>query len=80
MENIALKESVLLNSLKPNEYAKIKEISGGCGAKKRLYELGLHKGAFFKVEKNDFGPLILNISGNKLAVGRCLASQVTVER
>lgn len=68
-----------LNLLKPNEYGKIKEISGGCGAKKRLYELGLHKGAFFKVVKNDFGPIILNISGHKLALGRGLASHVFVE-
>ena len=80
MENIALKENISLNYLKPNEYGKVKEISGGCGAKKRLYELGLHKGAFFKVVKNDFGPLILNISGNKLALGRGLASYVFVER
>lgn len=68
-----------LNLLKPNEFGKIKEISGGCGAQKRLYELGLHKGAIFKVVKNDFGPIILNISGNKLALGRGLASYVYVE-
>lgn len=73
-------ENISLNHLKPNEYGKVVDICGGCGAKKRLYELGLHKGAFFKVEKNDFGPLILNISGNKLALGRGLASQVSVQR
>lgn len=82
MENIninTLKSHSSLNSLKPDEYGKIKEICGGCGAKKRLYELGLHKGAIVKVVKNDFGPLILNISGNKLALGRGLASQVMIE-
>ena len=73
-------ENIALNFLKPNEYGKVIEIGGGCGAKKRLYELGLHKGAFFKVEKNDLGPLILNISGNKLALGRGLASYVLVQR
>ncbi len=68
-----------LNFLKANDYGKIREISGGCTAKKRLYELGLHKGAIFKVVKNDFGPIILNISGNKLALGRGLASHVFIE-
>lgn len=66
--------------LKPNECGRIKEISGCCKAKKRLYELGLHKSACVKVVKNDFGPIILNLSGNKLALGRGLASQVMVER
>lgn len=68
-----------LNFLKPNDLAKISDIAGGCGVKKRLYELGLHKGANFKVVKNDFGPIILSLSGHKLALGRCLAASVLVE-
>lgn len=69
-----------LISLKPNDYAKMKDISGGDEVIKRLCELGLHEGALFKVEKNDFGPIILNISGNKLALGRGLAASVMVEK
>lgn len=69
-----------LVSLKPNECGKIKEISGCCKAKKRLYELGLYKNACVKVIKNDFGPLILNLSGNKLALGRGLACHIIVDR
>ncbi|WMM24584.1 FeoA family protein [Tissierella sp. MB52-C2] len=68
-----------LASLKPKECGRIKEISGCCKAKKRLYELGLHKNACVKVVKNDFGPIIINLSGNKLALGRGLASQVFIE-
>ena len=52
---------------------------GAFGVKKRLYELGLHKGACFKVVKNDYGPIILCLSGHKLALGRGLASSVMVE-
>ncbi|SCG82597.1 hypothetical protein DW1_0990 [Proteiniborus sp. DW1] len=73
-------DKISLASLKSNEYGRVKEIFGGCKAKKRLYELGLYKNACVKVEKNDFGPLILNLSGNKLALGRGLASHVIVER
>lgn len=68
-----------LNFLKQNDLAKISDIAGGCGVKKRLYELGLHKGANFKVVKNDFGPIILSLSGHKLALGRGLAASVLVE-
>jgi len=68
-----------LSNLKPNEYGRIKGILQNGRVNKRLYELGLYKNAVVKVVKNDFGPLILNISGNKLALGRGLASQVLVE-
>lgn len=70
---------VYLSSLKPNEYGKIKGVLSGCKANKRLYELGLYRNAIVKVVKNDFGPIILNLSGNKLALGRGLASKVLVE-
>lgn len=69
-----------LNFLKQNDCARITAIDGGCGVTKRLYELGLHKGALFKVVKNDFGPIILSLSGNKLALGRGLATSVLVEK
>ncbi len=70
---------IYLSSLKPNEYGRIKEIISGNKANKRLYELGLYKNAIIKVVKNDFGPIILNLSGTKLALGRGLASKVLVE-
>ncbi len=70
---------VSLDSLKPNHYGKIRLIDGCGKARKRLYELGLYKDATVKVVKNDFGPVILNLSGNKLALGRKLASKVIVE-
>jgi Fe2+ transport system protein FeoA len=71
---------VSLNCLKPKETGKVMEISGGCGARKRLYELGLNKGADIKVIKNDFGPIILSLSGNKLALGRGLALNIMISK
>lgn len=73
-------EEVALTFLKPNETGKIKEIIGGGMAKKRLFELGLNKGAEIKMVKNDIGPVILYLSGHKLALGRGLASKVIIER
>ena len=72
--------AVSLALLKPNEMGIVKEISGCCDARKRLYELGLNKGANVKMIKNDIGPVILNISGYKLALGKGLASKIVIEK
>ena len=72
-------ENIHLINFKPEQCGRIKEISGGCQARKRLYELGLNKGAQVKMIKNDFGPVILNIYGNKLALGRGIASHILME-
>lgn len=72
-------ENIHLINFKPEQCGKIKGISGGCQARKRLYELGLNKGAQVKMVKNDFGPVILNLSGNKLALGRGIASHIIME-
>lgn len=67
-----------LIQLKTNEIAVIGEI-GSCGsARKRLYELGLNKGTKITMVKNDIGPVILNVYGHKLALGRGLASKIMV--
>lgn len=78
VENIAVNHTNLL-SIKPNKSCTVKEIAS-CGmARRRLCELGLNKGTPIKVIKNDFGPIILNIYGHKLALGRGLAKKILVE-
>lgn len=72
-----MKDNALIY-LRPDEKATISEISNCGHARKRLYELGLNKGAKVTMVKNDFGPLILNINGHKLALGRGLASKIMV--
>lgn len=79
IQNIEL-ENISLDILKPNECARIKEINGGHAACKRLFELGLNRGSEVKMMKNDYGPVILYLSGHKLALGRGLANKVIVER
>lgn len=73
-------EYIDLASLKPNEFGQIREIVGGGAIRKRMYELGLNKGAKIKMVKNDFGPVILDISGSKLALGRGIALKIMVQR
>lgn len=74
-----MKEIALVDLL-PNEEGRIKEISDGRNVNKRLFELGLNRGAKIKVVKNDIGPVILNLSGNKLALGRGLASKIYIQK
>lgn len=64
--------------LKANEKAIIGQIDSCGSARKRLYELGLNKGAKVTMVKNDIGPVILNLYGHKLALGRGLASKIIV--
>jgi ferrous iron transport protein A len=68
-----------LSILKPNETGIIKEVSGCGTAQRRLYELGLNKGTEVRMVKNDIGPVILNLYGHKLALGRGLASIIVIE-
>lgn len=69
-----------LASLGENEECKILEIDRCGHAQKRLYELGLYKSAKVKVLKNDVGPIIISISGCKLALGRNLAKHIQITK
>lgn len=75
-----MNNSNILTDLTSEEKGQIVEISRGCTANKRLHELGLYKGVNFTVLKNDMGPVILRIAGNKLALGRGLAEKVLVKQ
>lgn len=73
-------EEVALIDMHPNETGIVKDIVGGTQVKKRLYELGLNRGSEIRVIKNDIGPVILAMSGNKLALGKGLASKIIIQR
>lgn len=70
--------SMTLANLHPGQEAIVREIAAGNYATKRLYELGFNTGANLKVVKNDRGPIIVSLSGNKIALGRGLAEKVMV--
>lgn len=67
-----------LTKLHSGKSCKIKKINAGMNATKRLYEMGLNTGSKIKVVKNDIGPVIVSIYGNKIAVGRGLAEKILV--
>jgi len=68
-----------LTQLNSGQKCKIQKISAGFNATKRLYEMGLNTGAKVEIIKNDIGPIIVSLYGNKVAVGRGLAEKILVE-
>ena len=66
----------LLTTLGKGEEGRVKTIRAGRHATKRLYEMGFNSGALVKVVKNDAGPVIVSLKGNKVALGRGLASKI----
>ncbi len=68
----------LLN-LKQGDVGKIKLIGAGRYATRRLYEMGLTVGTPIKIIKNDAGPVIVSLAGNKVALGRGLAEKIKLE-
>lgn len=71
-------ETITLTKLNSGKKCRIKKINAGMKATKRLYELGLNTGSKIEVVKNDIGPVIVSIYGNKIALGRGLAEKIIV--
>jgi len=68
-----------LLSLKVGEKGVVVRILGGQGACKRLNELGFVPGTEVKlVNKISSGPVMIQVKGSKLALGRGLANKVEV--
>ena len=67
-----------LSQLNPGDKGRVHEIDAGGYATRRLYEMGFNTGSNVKVIKNDRGPLIVSLSGNKIAVGRGLAQKIII--
>lgn len=59
---------------------RVDSINAGRRASKRLYEMGFNTGASVKVVKNDSGPIIVSLNGNKVALGRGLAGKILLEK
>lgn len=70
-----------LTEVKAGKKVIIKQISGGFGIKNRFESLNIREGKEIQVVASGpfRGPLILNIDGCKLAVGRGMAAKISVE-
>lgn len=70
-----------LDAVEEGKEVIIKEILGGQGVKRRLYNLGIYPGIKVKVIKNAlvFGPILVEVQGSEVALGRGMAAKVDVE-
>ena len=70
-----------LFSAKPGEHLKIREITGGAGAKMRLLTMGLRKGDKIEViTNNGQGQLAIAVDLKRYVLGRGLAEKIMVEQ
>ncbi len=70
-----------LDEVGENRKAKVIDIQGGWGEKRRLSQMGIHPGDVVTVVRYGAlgGPMVIEVHGFQLALGRGVASQVFVE-
>jgi len=63
-----------------NEELKVLQVGHGHKFKKKLSDMGIYKDARVKIVKNDIpGPLIIDVKGSRLIIGRGQAQKIMVE-
>ncbi|MCK5766771.1 MAG: ferrous iron transport protein A [Candidatus Atribacteria bacterium] len=72
---------ITLEKVKENQKVKVISISGGWGVRQRLGCLGIHPGDIIMIKKSAImrGPILIEIHGNQVALGRGVASRILVE-
>lgn len=69
-----------LTAFNKGDSGQVSSIDAGKCATKRLYEMGFNTGASVKIIKNDAGPVIVSLQGNKVALGRGLAGKIILDQ
>ena len=70
---------MLLSDAASGASVTILRVDAGRALCTRLAELGIYKGGKARIVKNDFGPLVLEVLGGRLAIGRGQAMKIEVE-
>ncbi|AXV38439.1 MAG: ferrous iron transport protein A [Methanobacteriaceae archaeon] len=70
-----------LTDVKPGKKVIITEIKGGFGVKNRFESLNIREGKQIQIASSApfRGPLVLNVDGCKVAIGRGMATKILVE-
>ncbi|MFW5712730.1 MAG: FeoA family protein [bacterium] len=75
------KRITALSTVKRNEQCRVLTIAGGEGMRSKMYNLGVHETERVKVVQNQgFGPLVIDIGGTRLILGRKMAERLWVSR
>ncbi len=78
---IQTRKRISLSELGENKRARVDAIEGGRGVKARLSQIGIHPGDTITVVRYGAlkGPMVIEVHGFQLALGRGVASQIQVE-
>jgi len=68
---------MVLTQLRIGEKARIVAIGGGRGLKQKLFLRGLFEGKVIRMVSN-YGPVIVEVNGNIVAIGRGMARKIIV--
>jgi ferrous iron transport protein A len=70
-----------LDQVYENKKAKVIDIQGGSGIRQRLSQMGIHPGDIITMVRYGAlrGPLMIEIHGSQVALGRGIASKIVVE-
>jgi ferrous iron transport protein A len=70
-----------LDRVYENRKANVIEIQGGPGLRQRLGQMGIHPGDMITILRYGAlrGPILIEVHGSQVALGRGIASKVVVE-
>ena len=69
-----------LSSAGQNERVRVNRIDGGEGLRTRLAAMGIMPGAAMSIVRNSlWGPLIVNVRGSRLVLGRGAADKIAID-
>jgi ferrous iron transport protein A len=70
-----------LDQIYENRKAKVIDIQGGAGIRHRLSQMGIHPGDIVTMLRFGAlrGPILIEVHGSQVALGRGIASKVMVE-
>jgi ferrous iron transport protein A len=72
---------ITLDQVNENRKAEVIDIQGGQGIRQRLSQMGIHPGDTITILRYGAlrGPILIEIHGSQVALGRGIASRITVE-
>jgi len=73
--------SMTLEQIGENQKARVLDIQGGRGIRRKLGHLGIHPGDLVRVVRHGpwGGPILMEIHGYQIALGKMIASRILVE-
>lgn len=71
----------LLDQVYENKKARVVDVQGGWGIRRRLGQMGIHSGDIVTVLRYGplGGPILIEVHGFQVALGRGIASRIIVE-